>query len=200
MDPAAEVNVSSNSSTGGTADAVAAQRVTPRTGDGREGVATPQSVKRLPDGTERLSLGGTDLSELNDALRRSGGAAAVIPVVAEELDVERRSVETGRVRVTKRVEAHEEVVDAPVLTEEVLVERVPVNQFVDAAPQPRQEGDVLVLPVLEEVVVVERRLRLKEEIRITKRVTEARDPQTVTLRSEDVKIERIAPPPEGQGT
>jgi uncharacterized protein (TIGR02271 family) len=82
-------------------------------------------------------------------------------------------------------------VDEPTVREEVTVERVPVNQFVEHAPEPRQEGDTVVYPVLEEVVVVQRRLLLKEEVRVTKRVTESRDPQTVTLRSEEVKIERV---------
>jgi uncharacterized protein (TIGR02271 family) len=71
------------------------------------------------------------------------------------------------------------------------VERVSIDRVVDQAPPPRQEGDTLVLPVLEEVVVVERRLVLKEEVRITRRATESRNPQTVTLRSEDVRIDRI---------
>ena len=82
-------------------------------------------------------------------------------------------------------------VDEPVLSEEVEVERVPVGKFVDTPPEPRQEGDTLVFPVLEEVLVVERKIRLKEEIRVRKRVTERRDSQTVTLRKEEIKIDRI---------
>lgn len=204
MDPAAEVNVSPDASAGRTADGVAPAVVPPRlmlqTADGREVVATPESLQRMPDGSYRLSLGQTDLGELSGVLERSGGAAAVIPVVAEELHVGRRSVEAGRVRVRKLVQQHEEVVDEPVRTEEVVVERVPINRVVDAAPQPRQEGDTLVFPVLEEVLVVQRQLMLKEEVRISKRVTESRQPQTVTLRQEEVKIERIPPRADGEGT
>jgi len=154
----------------------------------------------LPDGTYRLSLGETELTELNDALRRSGGASAVIPVVAEELQVGRQVVETGRVRVTKVVHEDQETVDQPTVTEEVVVERVPVNQFVEAAPAPRQEGETLVLPVLEEVVVVQRKLLLKEEVRVTKRRTESRQQQTVSVRREEVKIERIEGESRGEGT
>jgi uncharacterized protein (TIGR02271 family) len=135
--------------------------------------------------------GDRKLTELSDALKRAGGDTAVIPVVAEELQVGRRAIETGRVRVRKLVREEQEVVDQPTLREEVTVERVPINQFVEHAPAPRQEGDTVVFPVLEEVLVVQRRLRLKEEIRVTKRVTETHEPQTVTLRSEEVKIERV---------
>ena len=133
----------------------------------------------------------TRVSDVETALEHGGGAAAVVPVIAEELHVGRRSVETGRVRVTKLVREQQEVVDQPTVTEQVTVERVPINRVVEQAPAPRQEGDTLILPVLEEVVVVERRLVLKEEVRITRRSTESHNPQTVTLRSEDVKIERI---------
>ena len=143
----------------------------------------------------------TDLSGLDDALRRSGGTAeVVVPVVAEELRVDRQSVETGRVRVTKAVRERQQVVDEPTRTEHVTVERVPVNRVVDGPVAPRQEGDTLILPVLEEVVVVERKLVLKEEVRITKHVSETREPQTVTLRSEDVRIDRIPAGPGESGT
>lgn len=116
---------------------------------------------------------------------------AVVPVIAEELQVGRRSVETGTVRVTKVVRERQEVVDEPTVTEQVTVERVSINRVVDGPVQPRQEGDTLVLPVVEEVVVVERRLVLKEEVRITRRATKSRNPQEVTLRSEDVTVERV---------
>jgi uncharacterized protein (TIGR02271 family) len=138
-----------------------------------------------------VAVRDTRTRDLETALERSGGAAAVVPVIAEALHVGRDSVETGRVRVTKVVRERQEVVDEPTTTEQVTVERVPIDRVVDQAPPPRQEGDTLVLPVLEEVVVVERRLVLKEEVRITRRATESRNPQTVTLRSEDVRIDRI---------
>jgi uncharacterized protein (TIGR02271 family) len=142
----------------------------------------------------------SDRAGLGKALDRAGGAQTIMPVIKEQLKVGRTSVETGRVRVTKVVREQQEVVDEPSLAEEVVVERVPVNRVVDVAPQPRQEGDTLVFPVLEEVIVVERRLMLKEEVRITKKISETRRPQTVTLRSEDVKIERTPPQKGGVGT
>ena len=152
--------------------------------------ADPAAARQSPPAGREESR--DEIVELREALQRAGGAAAVIPVVAEELQVGRRVVETGRVRVRKLVREEQETVDQPVLSEEVVVERVPIGRFVETAPQPRQEGDTLVLPVLEEVVVVERRLMLKEEVRISKRVSETRSQQTVTLRSEDVKIDRTS--------
>jgi uncharacterized protein (TIGR02271 family) len=72
----------------------------------------------------------------------------------------------------------------------VIVERVPVGRVVEAAPQVRSEGDTMVVPVLEEVLVVEKRLMLKEEVRITLRRVAETSQQRVTLRSEEVVVER----------
>jgi stress response protein YsnF len=71
---------------------------------------------------------------------------------------------------------------------------VPINAFVEgAAPQVREEDGIVIIPVLEEILVVEKRLYLREEVRLVKRVTEATSPHTVSLRREVVEIERIAP-------
>jgi uncharacterized protein (TIGR02271 family) len=120
-------------------------------------------------------------------------AELVIPVVAEELRVERVVTERGHVRVHKRVHERTETVQpGPVAHDDVTVERVPVGRFVTEAPAVRVEGDTTIVPVVEEVLVVEKRLRLREEVRITRRTRAVPSPeQHVTLRTEDVEIERI---------
>jgi uncharacterized protein (TIGR02271 family) len=117
----------------------------------------------------------------------------VIPVVEEILDVRQRRVETGRVRITKIVHEREEEVKAPRVREEVTIERVTLNRMVDAPISMRQEGDTFIIPLLEEVVVVEKRLMVKEELRITKRRIEEHASQQVTLRREEVVVERLDP-------
>ncbi len=117
----------------------------------------------------------------------------VIPIVEEMLTVDKRAVITGGVRLVKRVTEREEVVDEALLREAVSVEHVPINQIVAEAPQARQEGDTLIVPVLEEVLVTEKRLLLKEEIRITRTQTTVHDPQTITLRAEHAVLEEILP-------
>jgi stress response protein YsnF len=83
------------------------------------------------------------------------------------------------------------VVDEPEYIEKVDVERVPVNQQIESPLRPRYEGETLIIPVMEEVLVVERRLMLKEEIRVTKRRQTVHNPQRVILRSEEILVERI---------
>jgi hypothetical protein len=72
-------------------------------------------------------------------------------------------------------------IDEPLFTDEVSVERVPVNRIVDKAPETRQEGDVTIIPVIEEVITVEKRLLLREEVRIRRSRTEVHQPRTVLV-------------------
>ena len=147
--------------------------------DGRRLWLPPDALERQEHGT--LVFRGS-FEELTTAV--------VVPVVEEELRVSRRVVETGRVRVTKTVHEREEVVDVPLLREEYDVERVPIDEFVDGPVGPRHEGETLVVPVLEEVLVVEKRLVVREELRITRRRTEERETHRVKLLGEEVSVER----------
>jgi uncharacterized protein (TIGR02271 family) len=117
----------------------------------------------------------------------------VIPVIQEQTTVTKRVIETGKVHIAKRLREYEELVDIPHFQEEVRVERVPVNQFIDDAPQVRTEGDVTIIPVLEERYVVEKRLFLTEELHIRKERKESHYPQTVKVLKEEVEIKRTSP-------
>ena len=121
-------------------------------------------------------------------LNARGEPVAVIPVVEEELNVAKRQMVTGKVRITKTIREEEAVVDEPLRVERVQVERVPIDRVVEAVPETRREGDVTIIPVVEEVLI--KRLVLKEEIRITRTVQERHHPEKVILRREEVKIER----------
>ena len=150
------------------------------------GMLTAQS-----DGSYYLPVSLKDLARARDDDGVEEGGEMVVPVIVEELEVGKRKVETGRVRVTKTIREREEVVDESLLHEEVDIQRVIVHQLVDGPVPVRSEGDTTIIPVLEEVLVVEKRLMLKEELHIIKRRFETRDPQKVTLRGEEVTIERI---------
>jgi uncharacterized protein (TIGR02271 family) len=124
-----------------------------------------------------------------------------VPVVREELAVGKRTVETGEgIRVTKTVSERQQVVDELLAKEDVAVERVSVNRVVDAANIPgiRQEGSTIIVPVLEEILVVEKRTFVKEELRITSTRREVREPEKFVLRSEEVSVERFDERPDQQ--
>lgn len=117
--------------------------------------------------------------------------SVVIPVLVEELHLAKRIVETGRIRVHKQVEEREVTVDEPLIEDHIEIDRVPINELIDKPFGPRTEGDTTIIPVLREVIVVQKQLLLVEEVRLTRRQMEVRRPQPVTLRSETVHIERI---------
>lgn len=114
----------------------------------------------------------------------------VMPVIIEEIDIQKRLVETGKVRITKVVHEHEAVVDEPLLRDEVEVERVSIHRLVEEAIPMRYEGETMIVSVMEEVLVVEKRLMLTEELHIRKRRVEMHQPQRVTLRREEARVER----------
>ncbi len=114
----------------------------------------------------------------------------VIPVTEERVVLRKRKLETGRVRITKRVTARDEEIKEPLMQETLHIERIPVNRPITEPVPVRCEGDTLIVPIFEETLVVEKRLILKEELRITKRRVETRRARRATLRREEVSIER----------
>ena len=112
-----------------------------------------------------------------------------IAVVEETAVVDKIQKVTGIVRA--RTEMHEETVtvDEPLLTEQVSIERVPMDRWIDHPVSVRQEGDTTIIPVVEEVL--EKRLKLVEEVRVTKKQITRHEPQNVTLRRQTVVVERL---------
>jgi uncharacterized protein (TIGR02271 family) len=181
-------------------------RIAVRLVDGRVVLVPVDLMSQQPDGSFFLDLDAAAVGALETesgtgaaaavgaaAGGRSAaraGDAVVVPVVAEEAEVAKREVEVGRVRVRKSVEVADRVVADSLAREDVEVERVPVNRVVDGPVGNREEGETLVVPVYKEVLVVEKRLMLVEEIRITRRRTEQPFSRTVPLRTEVVEVER----------
>lgn len=117
----------------------------------------------------------------------------------EELHVTRRIIDRGGVRVRVGVEEHDESIDVLLREQSVEVTRVPIGRVVTTAPEQRQEGDTLVIPILEEVLVIERRLVLKEEIHV--RRTERTRPmhETARVRVGFAEVETLVPTAEIKG-
>jgi uncharacterized protein (TIGR02271 family) len=143
-----------------------------------------------PDGSLYVPL---RVAELVPAPREEPAEtiSAVVPVLAEDLEVQKRRVETGKVRLTKVVHEREALVDEPLWREEVEVTRVPMQRVVEGPVPVREEHDTTILSVVEEVLVVEKRWMLREEIHIRKQRVETHQPQRITLRSEEVQVERV---------
>jgi len=115
---------------------------------------------------------------------------ASIPLVEERLEVSTKEVETGRVRVRIGVEEREERIRTELSRDDVEIRRVPRNEPVTELPGVRLEGDTTIIPVVEEEIVVEKRLILVEEIHVVRRTERVMEEIPVTVRSETAEIER----------
>jgi uncharacterized protein (TIGR02271 family) len=110
----------------------------------------------------------------------------------EELRARVRGRETGQVNVKKSVRTEREVVRVPKRREEVDIERVPVAgeaRETSGASEADIGEDEVVLRVFEEEVVVTKRVVLKEEIRLRKRIAWDEETVEVDLRKEEVEVD-----------
>jgi uncharacterized protein (TIGR02271 family) len=118
-----------------------------------------------------------------------------IALIEERAVIGKRALDRGGVRVATRTETFQETLRVPLEDVSVEVERVPVGRYVEAAEDPREEGDVTVLPVYEERLVVEKKLFLVEEVRV-RRVRRVRDEEIpVELRRQVAEVERLPADP-----
>ena len=115
----------------------------------------------------------------------------IIPRVEEQLVISKRVVETGRVRVVKNLVEQPHLIDETIVYEDYTVERVPINREVFEIGPTRVEGDLTIIPVYEEEVIVSKRLVLREEIHLIKKRREEHHPRTIMLRKQEVKIHRL---------
>jgi uncharacterized protein (TIGR02271 family) len=114
-----------------------------------------------------------------------------IPLVEETMRVDKRETVSGKVRVRTEVDSVEQVVRETLTDETVAVTRVPVNQRIEQIPEVRTENGVTILPIIEERLVVEKQLFLKEELHIRRDVKTETVEVPVTLRSERAIVERL---------
>lgn len=135
--------------------------------------------------TPRPSQKQVPVSDRNAELAKD----QVLELHAERATIAKR-VRRTLVRATRTTQSRDTVLEEELAHERVVVERVPIGQVVDAVPPVRQEGDVMIMPVVEEVVVVERRLFLKEEVHLRRVRTTERFVETVTLREQQVEVTR----------
>ncbi|GGE97355.1 YsnF/AvaK domain-containing protein [Sphingomonas prati] len=116
-----------------------------------------------------------------------------IPLVEEVVEIEKRVVETGRVRVRTIVDDEQVRVTDTLQRENVDVERIAIGREVDVAPAVREEGEFLIVPIVEERLVIEKRLFLVEEIRLRRTTVTIPVEADATRRVMRAEIERDGP-------
>ena len=113
-----------------------------------------------------------------------------IPLHVEEISVSRREIKKATVQVALVTGTREQLIDEELTHVRIEIERVPIDRAVEVAPPTRQEGDITIIPVVEEIVVVERRLVLKEEVWVRHVSTKEQHRETVMLRRQEAVITR----------
>jgi stress response protein YsnF len=121
---------------------------------------------------------------------------ATIELAEETFSVSKRQIDSARVRVRVRTETDTVNPRVSLFDQHVEVQRVPIGREVTEIPQIREEGDVTIIPILEEILVVEKRLILKEEVHVRRAVSQTEVTQPVTLRRQRAEVERTAIEPE----
>jgi uncharacterized protein (TIGR02271 family) len=114
-----------------------------------------------------------------------------VPVIQEEIVAGTRRVKTGSVRVEKQVEKRLRKIEAPLIRDEFEVKRVAVNRVVAEAPPVRTRGDTVIVPILEEELIVTKRLVLVEEIHLIKRRTKKRITKEIEVARETARVRRM---------
>ena len=116
-----------------------------------------------------------------------------IPLPVEEVSVSRREIKRANVQIALNTRTREQLIAEELTHFRVEIERFSIDQTVEAVPPIRQEGDITIIPVVEEVVIVERRLVLKEEVRVRRVSTKEQHQETVVLRQQEAVVTREGP-------
>ena len=151
------------------------------------------AIERLDQ--DRLYLSTPELWSLTESGAATAGLGGEVrvPLVEEQVEVKTGVIDFGEIRIHKTVEETEEVHHGPLDREDVEVERVRVDRPVSAPEQRRQEGDWLIIPIMEEVFVVQKQLMVREEIRIRKQLVTEEHEVRETVRRERASIEDTRP-------
>ena len=168
-----------------------AAQVVVLTESGQQFLVPTDLLVQQPDGSYALPLRLAELEHSGSEPRGHQEEPMVVPVLVEELEVQKRPVETGKVLITKVVHERETIVDEPLWHDKVAITRVPIQRVVEGPVPVREENGRTIISVVEEVLVVEKCWMLQEEIHIHQQRIETHQPQRITLRSEEVQVERI---------
>lgn len=114
-----------------------------------------------------------------------------IPLVEEDARIAINRMRTEQVRIETRTELRDDWVKAELRHSDVEITTVPVNKQISQPPDIRVEGDTTIIPILEERLVIEKRLFLKEELHVTRRSVVETVNEPVQLREQHVSVQRI---------
>lgn len=116
---------------------------------------------------------------------------AVIPLLREDVVIDKRKVEGDRVRVSIETLTETKTVEEELLSDAVDVRRVSFDRPLSEIPEIRREGDVTIVPVVRERLVLKKELVLVEEVHITHRREQQTVQREIDIRRQEPRIERL---------
>jgi len=120
----------------------------------------------------------------------------VVPIYEERASITKRCVVTGRVKVARVTHQSEQLMTETLAQQQVKVDRIPIGKLIKAVPKIRKEGDAIIIPIVEEIPVVEHRLVLIEEVWVRRVRKKENHRERVMLRCQEAVITRdpVEPP------
>ena len=131
------------------------------------------------------------IEEQSSPLNVESADEIVVPVLEEDVIASAKPVKTGAVRVEKHVEKRLRKLEMPLVDEKVEIRRVPVNRVVTEMPGTRRQGETIIIPVVEEELIISKRLVIREEIHLIRHRTKRRVTKEVTVHREIAKVHRL---------
>lgn len=139
-------------------------------------------------GTSNLTTGTTQTTGVVNE-----GETLSVPIIEENLQVGKQTVETGGVRVRSRIVERPVEEHLRLRTERVIVQRNPVNRTATSADfNTFREGDIELTEHAERAVVA-KEARVVEEVTVGKQVDERDEVVRDTVRRTDVDVEQVNP-------
>jgi uncharacterized protein (TIGR02271 family) len=142
-------------------------------------------------GETRSEATDSSTSRFRDDARSETGERGTIPVVREELEVEKRTVQRGGVRVHTRVNEQPVEEEVTLREERVRVDRRPADRPATDADFAAAHREVIEVTETVEEPVVRKRARVVEEVVVGKDVHERTETVRDTVKQSDVNVENI---------
>ena len=120
----------------------------------------------------------------------------VVPIYQEQASVTKRRTVTGKVKVSRVTHQSETFLTETLAQQQVKIDRIPIGKLIEAVPKIRKEGDAIIIPIVEEIPVVEHRLVLIEEVWVRRIRSKEHHRERVTLRCQEAVVTRdpVEPP------
>jgi uncharacterized protein (TIGR02271 family) len=160
----------------------------------REGGSRAADILRRCDGEVRSHNSHANALQTGAACtvpsteRQAAEGERSVQLRAEELDVQKRPVEKGEVRLRKEVVHETKSIDVPVTREELVIDRHPVHGSAAAGAIESDARDIRI-PVREEEVSVEKRPVVKEEVTVGKQTIHDTKRVSADLQREELRVE-----------